>query len=127
MGEPMKYEGLIRHHAIHDPTNTMVMLFTVVNEIQDKSLRFDVGVKVFRKVSDFPEEWGTVAHRVVHSETCFLDIPSDGINMDKEDARHLWRYLTGSTKKCVPCWKCMDGMSDDELVRLGMACWKESS
>lgn len=119
----MKYEEYIWEYKIHDPTNTTVMLFTVVNE--PHGIPTDVGVRVFRKVSDFPEEWGTVPYRVVHSETCFLDIPSYGINMDKEDARHLWRYLTGSTKKCVPCWKCMDGMSDDELVRLGMACWKE--
>jgi hypothetical protein len=119
----MKYEGLVSHHKIHDPTNTVVMVFTVVDDTH--GIPTDVVVKVFRKVLDLPEEWGTVPYRVVHSETCFLDIPPAGINMDKEDARHLWRYLTGSTKKCVPGWKCMDGLSNDELVRLGMASWTE--
>jgi hypothetical protein len=117
---------LLRHHKIHDPTNNMVMLFTVDN-VPKEEVKC-VTITVFHRdlaVHGCSEAWEQVAYRVVHSETCFLDIPPAGINMDKEDARHLWRYLTGSTKKCVPCWKCMDGLSNDGLVRLGMACWTE--
>jgi hypothetical protein len=112
---------LLRHHKIHDPTNNMVMLFTVDN-VPKEEVKC-VTITVFHRdlaVHGCSEAWEQVAYQP-RTETYDFYIPRTGFFL-ADKARHLWEYLT---QRCVPCWKCMDGLSNDELMRLGMASWTE--